>query len=376
MKKVLSKIMACAVMVSLLGGCSSSKPGPQTPTEAVTAVETTTAETAVQTTQAQTTQAETKEAETTVQETKAEGTGESVTLRVGSLKGPTTMGLVSLMDKASKGEAKGSYEFTMVTAADELVGQIVSGNLDIALIPANLASILYKKTNQGISVINVNTLGVLYVVTSDESIKTIPDLKGKTIYMTGKGTTPDYALRYLLTSNGLSQEDVAIEYKSEAAEVAAVLKEQEGAIGLLPQPFVTVAMAQNEALRLALDLTQEWDNIRDKEGGRLVTGVTVCRKELLEDEAAKKAVDLFIEEHYDSAIFANTNMEETAQLVAAAGIIEKAPVALKALPYCSIVALHGAYMEEILSGYLQVLYDQDPSSIGGELPDQGFYYLP
>ena len=376
MKKVLSKIMACAVMVSLLGGCSSSKPGPQTPTEAVTAVETTTAETAVQTTQAQTTQAETKEAETTVQETKAEGTGESVTLRVGSLKGPTTMGLVSLMDKASKGEAKGSYEFTMVTAADELVGQIVSGNLDIALIPANLASILYKKTNQGISVINVNTLGVLYVVTSDESIKTIPDLKGKTIYMTGKVTTPDYALRYLLTSNGLSQEDVAIEYKSEAAEVAAVLKEQEGAIGLLPQPFVTVAMAQNEALRLALDLTQEWDNIRDKEGGRLVTGVTVCRKELLEDEAAKKAVDLFIEEHYDSAIFANTNMEETAQLVAAAGIIEKAPVALKALPYCSIVALHGAYMEEILSGYLQVLYDQDPSSIGGELPDQGFYYLP
>ena len=145
MKKVLSKIMACAVMVSLLGGCSSSKPGAQTPTEAVTAVETTTAETAVQTTQAQTTQAETKEAETTVQETKAEGTGESVTLRVGSLKGPTTMGLVSLMDKASKGEAKGSYEFTMVTAADELVGQIVSGNLDIALIPANLASILYKK---------------------------------------------------------------------------------------------------------------------------------------------------------------------------------------------------------------------------------------
>ena len=376
MKKVLSKIMACAVMVSLLGGCSSSKPGAQTPTEAVTAVETTTAETVVQTTQAQTTQAETKEAETTVQETKAEGTGESVTLRVGSLKGPTTMGLVSLMDKASKGEAKGSYEFTMMTAADELVGQIVSGNLDIALIPANLASILYKKTNQGISVINVNTLGVLYVVTSDESIKTIPDLKGKTIYMTGKGTTPDYALRYLLTSNGLSQEDVAIEYKSEAAEVAAVLKEQEGAIGLLPQPFVTVAMAQNEALRLALDLTQEWDNIRDKEGGRLVTGVTVCRKELLEDEAAKKAVDLFIEEHYDSAIFANTNMEETAQLVAAAGIIEKAPVALKALPYCSIVALHGAYMEEILSGYLQVLYDQDPSSIGGELPDQGFYYLP
>ena len=317
-----------------------------------------------------------REPETTVKESEAqtsqEEAGEKVTLRVGSMKGPTTVGLVSLMDKSSKEEAEGSYEFTMVTAADELVGQIVSGNLDIALVPANMASILYKKTNKGIAVINVNTLGVLYVVTADESVETIADLKGKTVYMTGKGTTPDYVFQYLLTANGLNKEDVTVEYKSEATEVAAVLKEQEGAIGLLPQPFVTVALAQNESLHMAMDLNEEWEKVQGEDGSRLVTGVTVCRKELLDNTDTRKAVELFMDEHYDSASFANLNVKETAELVASAGIIEKAPVAEKAIPYCSIVCLNG----EILPGYLEVLYQQEPSSVGGELPDDGFYYLP
>ncbi len=375
MKKALSMIMACAMAAALLTGCSASTPKTQETTEAVTTADTTTDETA-----AETTQVKEKEPETTVKESEAqtsqEEAGEKVTLRVGSMKGPTTMGLVSLMDKSSKEEAEGSYEFTMVTAADELVGQIVSGNLDIALVPANMASILYKKTNKGIAVINVNTLGVLYVVTADESVETIADLKGKTVYMTGKGTTPDYVFQYLLTANGLNREDVTVEYKSEATEVAAVLKEQEGAIGLLPQPFVTVALAQNESLHMAMDLNEEWEKVQGEDGSRLVTGVTVCRKELLDNTDTRKAVELFMDEHYDSASFANLNVKETAELVASAGIIEKAPVAEKAIPYCSIVCLNGAYMKEILPGYLEVLYQQEPSSVGGELPDDGFYYLP
>lgn len=375
MKKALSMIMACAMAAALLTGCSASTPKTQETTEAVTTADTTTDETA-----AETTQVKEKEPETTVKgseaQTSQEEAGEKVTLRVGSMKGPTTMGLVSLMDKSSKEEAEGSYEFTMVTAADELVGQIVSGNLDIALVPANMASILYKKTNKGIAVINVNTLGVLYVVTADESVETIADLKGKTVYMTGKGTTPDYVFQYLLTANGLNKEDVTVEYKSEATEVAAVLKEQEGAIGLLPQPFVTVALAQNESLHMAMDLNEEWEKVQGEDGSRLVTGVTVCRKELLDNTDTRKAVELFMDEHYDSASFANLNVKETAELVASAGIIEKAPVAEKAIPYCSIVCLNGAYMKEILPGYLEVLYQQEPSSVGGELPDDGFYYLP
>lgn len=362
-KQTLAALMACAVTAAALMGCSTK-----------------TAETALETTAAAetTTAPETTPEETTTAEVSAEAPGASsgMTLKVGSLKGPTSMGLVSLMDQASKGEAKGNYEFTMVTAADELLTKVISGDLDIALVPANMASILYNKTNHGVNVIDINTLGVLYVVSSDDSIQSVADLKGKTLYMTGKGTTPDYVLQYLLSENGLTTDDVTIEYKSEATEVAAVLKQQEGAIGLLPQPFVTVAMAQNESLKMVLDLTKEWEAIQSGTGGSLVTGVTICRSELFADPAGAEAIDVFLAEHKASAMFAIDNVAETADLVAAAGIIEKAPVAAKAIPYCSITFVDGEMMKSMLDGYLTVLFDQDPASVGGTLPDDAFYYIP
>lgn len=303
-------------------------------------------------------------------------TPEAVTLRVGSLKGPTSMGLVSLMDQASRGEAGNQYEFTMVTAADELLAKVVSGQLDIALIPANTASILYGKTNGQIAVLDINTLGVLDIVASDDSIKSIKDLagKGRTIYMTGKGTTPDYVLRYLLSANEMSEQDVILEFKSEPAEVAALLKEQPDAIGLLPQPFVTAACMQNENLKIVLDLTEEWDKVQGEDKSRLVTGVTIVRRSFLEENP--NAVALFLAEHQASAGYANTHGKEAAQLVADLGIIEKAPVAEKALPYCNITCLTGEEMKSALSGYLKVLYEQEPASVGGQLPEDDFYYIP
>ncbi len=365
MKRALPLLMACAITAAALTGCSPASKEAQT--EAATTVEST-AETASTPSATPEESADTKAS--------LEAPGSSVLLRVGSLKGPTSIGLVSLMDQSAKGESKGSYEFTMVTDASQLVAQMVSGDLDIALVPANMASILYQKTNQGIHVLDINTLGVLYVVASDDSIASISDLRGKTIYMTGKGTTPDYALQYLLSANGLTAADVTIEYKSEATEVAAVLAQQADAIGLLPQPFVTAAMAQNENLKMVLNLTEEWDKVQSEGGGSLVTGVTVCRSELLDGADSKEAIQTFMEEHKESAAFTNANVEEAAALVAQAGIIEKAPVAAKAIPYCSITYIDGNEMKEKLSGYLNVLYEQDPSSVGGQLPDESFYYIP
>lgn len=368
MKRTLSFLMACAMAATLMAGCSSSpQQNPAAQTEAQTPVETTEA--------APTAVAAETPAETEKPEVSLEAPGISH-LRIGSLKGPTSMGLVSLMDRASKDSVEGDYEFIMVTDASELVAQIVSGNLDIALVPANMASILYQKTNHSVQVLDINTLGVLYVVSADDSIKTISDLNGKTIYMTGKGTTPDYVLQYLLSANALTSDDVTIEYKSEATEVAAVLAKDSNAIGLLPQPFVTAAMAQNENLQMVLDLTKEWDNVQSEGGGSLVTGVTVCRSQLFEDNVTANAVKIFMKEHKESAEFVNANVEEAAQLVASVGIIEKAPVAAKAIPYCSITYIDGEEMKEKLSGYLNVLYEQDPSSVGGQLPDEAFFYLP
>lgn len=298
---------------------------------------------------------------------------EKAVVRVGSLKGPTSMGLVYLMDQAGKGESANQYEFTMTAAADELLPAMLSGELDIVLIPANMASVLYNRAEGDVSVIDINTLGVLYAVSGNKQIKEMKDLKGRTVYMTGKGTTPDYVMQYLLKENGLTAADVTLEYKSEAAEVAAMLSEMPEAVGVLPQPFVTAACAQNDKLSVVLDLTKQWAAVQEEGGSSLVTGVTVVRNALLTEDPA--AVELFMEEHAASAAYANEHVEETAQLVAAAGIIDKAPVAAKALPECNITYIDGEEMKTALSGYLQVLWEQDPASVGGGLPGDGFYYM-
>lgn len=296
----------------------------------------------------------------------------SATVKVGSLKGPTSIGLVKLMDDAENGLTGNSYEFTMATTADELLPKMVSGDLDIALVPANVASVLCNKTNGGVVAIDINTLGVLYAVSGDKYISSVTDLAGKTVYVTNKGTTPDYAIQYLLTSNGISLDDVTLEYKSEATEVAACLKENGDAVGILPQPFVTAACIQNEELSPVLDLTAEWDKLQGEGGSRLVTGVTVVRKEFLDNN--EKAVKAFMADHKASAEYVNANVDDAANLVVNLGIIEKAPVAAKAIPKCNITYIDGAEMKTALSGYLEVLYSQDAGSIGGALPGEEFYY--
>lgn len=377
MKKQLYTMFAAAFITgALLTGCSGSKPAETTPAQTSSQTPETTQETIAPFTEAETTKE--GEKETAQANPGAPGSADiadqNITVRVGSLKGPTSMGLVQLMDLAAKKESVCSYEFTMVTAADELLGKMVNGDLDIALVPANVASVLYNKTEGGVAVIDINTLGVLDIVASDSSIASIADLKGKTLYLTGKGTTPDYVIQYLMKESGLKDGDVTLEYKSEAAEVAAVLKEQPDAIGLLPQPFVTAACAQNESLKIVLDLTKEWDKLQGEGGSRMVTGVTVIRREFLEKN--KELADAFLTEHAASAAYTSSNPDETAELIAAAGIIEKAPVAKKALPYCNIVCLTGQEMKTALEGYLKVLADQDIKSVGGKLPSEDFYYLP
>lgn len=300
---------------------------------------------------------------------------EKVTVKVGALKGATTLGLLPLEDKAANGEAGESYEFSMMTAADELLPMMIKGELDIALLPSNVASILYQKTNGGVTVIDINTLGVLYMVSGDSSVTGVEDLAGRTIYLTGKGTTPDYVLHYILSGNGMDADsDCTLEYKSEATEVAALLAENPDAIGLLPQPFVTAACAQNDALSVILDMNAEWEKLQGEDGSRLVTGVTVVRNEFLQEY--ENAVATFMEEHQASAQSMNSDVENGAKLAAASGIIAKEPIALKAIPKCNITYIDGADMKQALSGYLEVLYEQNPESIGGAMPGDDFYYVP
>lgn len=308
---------------------------------------------------------------------KAESPREAV--RIGSLKGPTSMGLVYLMEQSAKGEASrksetsNQYEFTMAAAADELLLSMISGDLDIILVPANVASVLYNKTKGGVAVIDINTLGVLYIVSGDDTIQSIADLKGRTVYLTGKGTTPDYVFQYILQSNGLAIDDVAAEYKSEPAEAAALLAENPEAAAILPQPFVTAVCAKNEKLSAVLDLTKEWSAAQGEGGSSLVTGVTVVRNDFLKEH--KAAVDLFLEEHAASAAYANEHVDEAAKLVVKAGIIEKEQIAARAMPACNITFIEGGDMRTALSGYLETLFERDASFVGGNLPGEDFYYI-
>lgn len=294
-------------------------------------------------------------------------------VRVGSLKGPTSIGLVELMERAQYNETENDYSFTMETAADTLLAKMVQKELDIALVPANVASVLYNKTEGEVMVIDINTLGVLYMVSGNDNITDIRDLQGKTIYLTGKGTTPDYVLQYLLEENGLTLDDVTLEYKSEATEVAAVLSADETAIGLLPQPFVTATLVKNENLDIIFDMNVEWNKLQGEEGSMMVTGVTVVRKEFLEQN--EDAVKLFLDDHKQSAEYVSNNVEEAASLVVKTGIIEKEPIAKKAIPNCNITYIDKEEMKTALSGYLDVLYQKDAKAVGGTLPEDDFYYL-
>lgn len=325
---------------------------------------------------------ESTQTENTVSDVTAESTAASAeetsqntddtVVRVASLKGPTSLGLLFLMDKANKGETANTYEFRMATGADEILPLMVKGDLDIALIPANVASILYHKTQGGVEVIDINTLGVLYMVSGEYGLADFTDLKGKTIYLTGKGTTPDYVLQYLLNANGMSVDDVTLEYKSEATEVASILAEDPTAIGLLPQPFVTAACMQNDALKVIFDLNEEWNKVQGASGSSMVTGVTVVRKEFLEEN--EEAVKAFMEEHKASAEAINADPTTGAALAVEAQIVAKEPIAQKAIPDCNITYMDKAEMKQALSGYLDVLFHQDSQSIGGGLPESDFYY--
>lgn len=296
-------------------------------------------------------------------------------IRIGSLKGPTTLGLLSMMNEQKEASDVNNekYEFHMMTAADELLPLMVKGELDIALLPANVASILYSRMEGNLKVIDINTLGVLYMVSGDESIDELKDLENKTLYLTGKGTTPDYVLRYLLAQAGVDVNAITLEFKSEATEVAAMLAEHPDAIGLLPQPFVTAALAQNDQLKVVMDMTGQWDVWRGTEGGMMITGVTVVRSEFLKQYP--EAVIQFLENHAKSTEYVNSNVDQAAIWAVEQGIVAKETLAKKAIPECNIVCIQGQEMKEALSGYLQVIFNQSKEAVGGSLPEEDFYFV-
>ena len=349
LKRVFAAVTAFALCASL-AGCGAAASVSESAAESAAE---STAESAV-------------EAEPAATEAPAESEATEATLRIAGLKGPTTMGLVNLMAD----EVASSYDFTMYGAADEIVPLLVKGDLDAAAVPANLAATLYNKTNGAVEVACINTLGVLYIVENGETVNSVADLKGQTIVTTGKGATPEYVLRYVLSENGVDPDsDVTIEYCSEATEALSKVQAGEATIAMLPQPFVTSALSQVEGLRVALDMNEEWQKVA---GSKLVTGVLVVRKDAVENDP--EAFASFMEGYAASVEAANSDLEGTAALCEQYGVVAKAALAQKALPQCNIVFETGDEMKTDLETYFNVLYAADPTSVGGTLPADDFYY--
>ncbi len=294
---------------------------------------------------------------------------EPVTVRMAALKGPTGMGISKLMADNDEGKTKNKYEFTIAAAPTEVSAAVIGEKVDFAAMPVNLASVLINK-GADISLVAVNTLGVLYVLENGNEITDISSLRGKTIYSTGAGATPQYVLEYVLKKNGIDPEkDVTIEYLSEHAELASKLAAGEVSIGVLPEPNVTSALLNKTGdLRIALDITEEWDKVSTS---KLAQGcIVVSNKFKTEHPEAYKAA---VSELAASVEYVTSDADGAAALIEKYGIIPKAALAKKALPNCNICFITGEEAVKCMKDMLGVLFEANPSSVGGKLPSDSFY---
>lgn len=285
-------------------------------------------------------------------------------IRIAALKGPTGMGMVKLADKQNYP----NYTVSIEASPDALNPRIISGEVDVAAVPVNLASVLYNKLDGDISVLAVSTLGVLYVVEAGSEVNSVADLAGKTVYATGQGATPEYILNYLLDKNGVAG-SVEVNYVGEHAALATMLADGSAEIGMLPEPNVTSTLAGNDDLRIALNLTEEWNKVCSTE---LVQGVVIARKSFVNEHP--EAIEQFLREYEKSSAFVNENIDEAAKLIVDAGILGNVEIAKKAIPNCNISFSKGEAMHKAVEGMLTVLFEANPKSIGGKLPDKDFYY--
>lgn len=294
-------------------------------------------------------------------------------INVAVLKGSTGMGMAKLMADAQEGKAANNYSFTLTSDTADVMAKVISGEYQIAALPTNSAAMAYAKTEGQVQLLALNTLGVLYLLqqtgVDGSPITSLDQLRGKTITAFGQGANPEYILSYLLEQNGLSiGTDVTVDWKASMDEVLATLVTGDYEFVMLPEPNVTVAMTKNSDYTIALDLTQEWNKVAE---GDLVMGCLVVRKDFADANPA--AVAKFLEEYAASIDFITTD-ETAAAVIAGQEIVPAEAIAKKALPNCHIVCLTGADMQPAIETYFQVLFEANPQSVGGSVPDAAFYY--
>lgn len=291
-------------------------------------------------------------------------------LEVAALNGPTGIGMVQMLEEM-EGAENPKYNIVLYQSPDEIVGKVVSGELDIACVPSNLGAVLYNKTEGGIKLLGMNTLGVLYIVENGQTVQNIEDLKGKTILSSGKDSTPEFVLNYILNEAGLVPgEDVTVEFMGNHSDIASKLMAEEGTIALLPEPFVTTVLAKDKNIRMAIDVNEAWNNLNQMD---LPMGIIVANANVVKDNA--KGIEAFLEDYEASVKFVDENLEDAAALVEKFGIVPNAALAKVAIPKCNIVYRDSSNSEDSLNKFYEILEQANPKAVGGKLPDEAFYTL-
>ncbi|MDU6359263.1 MAG: MqnA/MqnD/SBP family protein [Clostridiales bacterium] len=291
-------------------------------------------------------------------------------LEVAALNGPTGIGMVQMLEEM-EGAENPKYNIALYQSPDEIVGKVVSGELDIACVPSNLGAVLYNKTEGGIKLLGMNTLGVLYIVENGQTVQNIEDLKGKTILSSGKDSTPEFVLNYILNEAGLVPgEDVTVEFMGNHSDIASKLMAEEGTIALLPQPFVTTVLAKNENIRMAIDVNEAWNNLNQMD---LPMGIIIANANVVKDNA--KGIEAFLKDYETSVKFVDENLEDAVALVEKFGIVPNAALAKVAIPKCNIVYRDSSASKDSLNKFYEILEQANPKAVGGKLPDEAFYTL-
>ena len=378
-RKIVTVLLVLAMVMSL-AGCG--KKDTETTAEPTKAVENTNSETTKEPEPTKDEQPAATEAPAATEEPAAieepaptqEPAPAGTDINIAVLAGPTGIGAVGLMEENDAGNTVNNYNFTVVAANDQIVAGLTSGEYDIAAIATNVASNLYNKTSGGIRICALNTYGVLYILENGDTVNSIADLAGKTIYSAGQGANPEYVLEYLITKAGLtfstdgSDEDVKIEFGAADAIVAGMAT-GEYSLCMLPVPAVTGLMIQNKDVRKALDMTEQW-NASGAEG-QLTMGCIAVRAEFA--DAHPEAVQAFLKEYAASIDAVKADPAHAGELCESYGVVAKAPVATKAIPDCNLCCITGDEVRSTIEPYYQVLFDANPQSIGGALPGEDFY---
>ena len=376
MKKLIAMLMTAALLTGLFSACGNTQTGSGVASETAAAQ---TVEPTQEAAPTQTAAQESAQEAASLEEPASlmeEEAYEGIDITVGTLKGSTGAGMAKLMEETEAGTAANNYQFTLSADPSEVVTKVIAGEFDIACLPTNSAAVVYQKTQGKVQLLALNTEGVLHILQNTANGEAVTDwaqLKGKTIYTIGQGANPEYVLDYVLRGHGIDPDtDVTIQFCAAADEVIAACASGEAEFCMLPEPNVSVLTGKVEGFASVLDLTDAWNEIVE-DGSILTQGCVVVQSSFAQEHP--QAVKKFLEEYEASIRFVTEDQEGAAKLLAQYEIVPSEAIALKALPGCHIIFQAGEEMKKSIQGYYQVLFDADPTSIGGQLPDDGFYYI-